>query len=381
MKIFLSFLQAQQRHNIPAYDFWEGYIKNGITEAGYEWVECPTVDWAEGLVPQSQMEHNLWKENAWSKTLSYLKNNPADIFLSYLYPHQIDETAIREIKKTGIPCINFFCDNVRLFKSAPSQFKVFDCNWVPEYKAIDLYKKVKYPFINLPMPMWVAPRYRTLQDEDVNQITFIGSADLQRKLLFEEVLRLDPDIPLSIYGNGWLDDSQQTVVPADYTFGKKLLHQYDFIKQNGLTAYGRKISQRTASTSLNFALKNKLSGTLNFDDYNRLTAQSNITLGVNRYPSFNYPLHKPNSYSRLRDIEAPMLGACYLTEWTEGIDQLYDLGTEIETYKTAAELVDKAKYLQANKQKRQSLKLNAQKRALNDHSIKASLQKLIEYLH
>ena len=73
-------------------------------------------------------------------------------------------------------------------------------------------------------------------------------------------------------------------------------------------------------------------------EYVEITQQSMITLGVNRYPSFRYPLNKPDTYSRLRDLEAPMLGACYLTEWTEGLDDLYELGTEIETYKTAEEM-------------------------------------------
>ncbi len=48
MNIFLSFLQSDQQHPIPAYDFWQYYIKNGITEAGYQWTECPDADWKHG---------------------------------------------------------------------------------------------------------------------------------------------------------------------------------------------------------------------------------------------------------------------------------------------------------------------------------------------
>ena len=36
-----------------------------------------------------------------------------------------------------------------------------------------------------------------------------------------------------------------------------------------------------------------------------------------------------------------MLGACYLTEWTEGLEHMYELGKEIETYRTAEELTSK----------------------------------------
>ncbi len=34
-----------------------------------------------------------------------------------------------------------------------------------------------------------------------------------------------------------------------------------------------------------------------------------------------------------------MMGACYLTKRTEGLDQFYDVGSEIETYRTAAEML------------------------------------------
>ena len=114
-----------------------------------------------------------------------------------------------------------------------------------------------------------------------------------------------------------------------------------------------------------------------FDQYNELTSRSMITVGINRYPSFHFPFDQPDSYSRLRDIEAPMLGACYLTEWTEGIDELYIPGNEIETYRNADEFIEKVKALQGDHKKRKSLKINGQKRALETHSILSSLNKLL----
>ena len=91
-----------------------------------------------------------------------------------------------------------------------------------------------------------------------------------------------------------------------------------------------------------------------------------IAIGINRYPSFHFPFSKPDSYSRLRDIEAPMLGACFLTEWTDGIDELYINGVEIETYKTAEEFIEKVRKLQADDQKRRSLKANGQKKSFGN---------------
>ncbi len=94
------------------------------------------------------------------------------------------------------------------------------------------------------------------------------------------------------------------------------------IKQLGIIPYLRKIKHRNSSSVLSGTLIAKINTPPKFEQYNALTAESMITLGINRYPSFHFPISKPDSYSRLRDIEAPMLGACYLTEWTEGIEEL-----------------------------------------------------------
>nr|WP_199141654.1 glycosyltransferase [Pedobacter sp. ASV12] len=124
------------------------------------------------------------------------------------------------------------------------------------------------------------------------------------------------------------------------------------------------------------ALQSRLSGKIDFDSYIKITKESMVTLGVSRYPSFRHSLTKPDTYSRLRDIEAPMLGACYLTEYTAGLEELYDLGSEIETYSNVEEMAQKIEKLQKDKQLRLQLRNMGQKRALSEHSIANSLAKI-----
>jgi hypothetical protein len=229
------------------------------------------------------------------------------------------------------------------------------------------------------MPMWVEPKYRTVKKETNNGVTFIGSKDIQRLLFFEKIIQQCLVIPLSIYGNGWTDNILQEALPKANK-SKKLIHQYDFIIKNGILPYSRKLQQRNISITASAGLKNKIQGAISFDEYNRLTAESMITVGVNRYPSFHFPLERPDTYSKLRDIEAPMLGACYLTEQTDGIEYLYDIGNEIELYKSTEDFIEKFKELQADASKRKKMKINGQKRALQDHSIDQSLNKILKRL-
>jgi hypothetical protein len=379
LKILLSFLQdtGQQPHDIPAYRFWQHYIKNGIEEAGMQWLEVPGADWAEGLVhAEGSSGLKDWNGRIWDATLAFVKNNlhRIDIFLCYLYPRQINTDAIREIQALGIPCINFYCDNVRQFTTVPAEFKVFDKMWVPEYEALGMYRRAAISHIHLPMPMWVEQKYRkSVIHEHPNLVTFIGSKDILRQNLLGEAISKGLDI--TVRGAGWLPESQtQTVIQN--SLSKKIANQFSFIQQHGVKGYAIKNLQqfnRPVAYAVDAAHIQAKPGP---EEYIQITQGSAITLGINRVPTFKRLDTNPLTYSRLRDIEAPMLGACYLTEHCEGLDLLYEPEKEIYTYKTADELVHQAKRLLADKPTRDALRAAGQKRALSGHSIPASLQKL-----
>ena len=112
------------------------------------------------------------------------------------------------------------------------------------------------------------------------------------------------------------------------------------------------------------------------DGYLDVVATSAVSLGINRFPSLLHPTCKPGTYSRLRDIEAPMLGACYLTEWAEGLDSLYDIGSEIETFRDEQELVAKSRELLGSPARRLELRAAGQRRALREHTVGQSLHRI-----
>jgi len=101
-----------------------------------------------------------------------------------------------------------------------------------------------------------------------------------------------------------------------------------------------------------------------------------VVIGMNRVPSIRASNRHPLTYSRLRDIEAPMLGACYLTEWTNGLAELYDVGTEIETYRTVDEFCLKLDELKRDKGRRRHMRESAQRRALSELSTHHSLLRI-----
>ena len=206
MRILLSCLQSEVTYPVPAYKYWERYFAGGITEAGHQWSPVPGVDWGEGLLYGEDPERAAeWRSRVWGETLEYLRRADSatrpDIFLSYLYPWMVDAGAIGEIRRLGIACVNYFCDNVREFVTAPEEYRPFDLHWVPELAATEFYARARMPFIHAAMPAWIPPEQRRWDHEERYGVLFIGSRDRLRERLLYEAISLGA--PIELRGPGW----------------------------------------------------------------------------------------------------------------------------------------------------------------------------------
>jgi len=382
MKILLSCLQSLHKHSIPAHDFWRSYFVEGCREAGIEPLEVPGVDWAEGLTYcEGTAELESWKSRTWGKTLSFVREEHSrggvDLFLGYLYPQQVEVASIKEMQRTGIPCVNFFCDNVREFRKVPEVYTTFDLHWVPEYEALSMYQQAHLPHIHAAMPCWIPKHLRSVPKREEGPAVFVGSADILRRNLLSQALEAGADFML--HGKGWASPSDEAV-PFCVKKEGFLARQAAFLRRHGLSGMLSKVENKMFPLPTRKIPQPNAGRILSSKDYIRVTREAPVVLGVSRVPSPARPLQNPLKYSRLRDIEAPMLGACYLTEWTQGLDKLYDLGVEVESYRSAEELVEKLRMLSSCPKLRFELRRLGQRRALQDHNVCSSIRKIITTL-
>jgi len=383
MRILLSCLQSLQRHSLPAYGFWRQYFVRGLQEAGHEVVEVPNIDWAEGVVYPPGRALDDWRARTWEIVESFARQEharqPIHLFIGYFYPAQVEVSAISELQRIGIPCVNFFCDNVREFVKVPLEYAPFALHWVPEFEGLAMYRKAGLPFIHAAMPCWVSEELRDLPGAENEPPTFLGSADILRRNLLGRALKEGADFV--IRGPGWLNNGDSANGSRhSMSVGNIIKNQSALVKQHGIAALWRKLENRVRPLHPP-SIPGSLVRAAAFDDeYTRITRQAMVTIGVNRVPSANRSLRRPLVYSRLRDIEAPMLGACYLTEWTEGLEHMYELGEEIETYRTAEELTNKLAELRKDSARRAAMRQRAQGRALADHTVGKSIERIREYL-
>lgn len=380
MRVLLSCLQSPKRHPIPAYDFWRTYFVCGCDEAGIEYLEVPDVDWAEGLVYPEGNELFAWRARTWEKVLAFARSEharkPIDFFLGYLFPKQVEPAAITELQHLGLPCVNFFCDNIREFRRVPHEFRPFNLHWVPEFEALPMYRQAGLPHLHAPMPCWIPRELRRVPAIETEPPTFIGSADILRRELLGRAWQAGADFV--VRGPGWGAGSQSEVRPhaSVRAAGNFLVNQWNLVRTHGVTALVHKLENHLRPLVLPPAPSLRLRPAVFGPDYLQVTREAAVTIGVNRVPTALTSNHHPLTYSRLRDLEAPMLGACYLTEWTAGLGELYELGTEIETYRTPEELAAKLGELQRDPARRRGLRERGQRRALEQHGVARSLKRV-----
>ena len=117
-----------------------------------------------------------------------IAHRPIHLFVGYFYPEQVEEAAIRELQRMGIPCVNFFCDNVREFLKPPAEYSAFALHWVPEFEALPMYRAAGLPHVHAAMPCWISDELRNASRIETEPATFIGSPDVLRRNLLGQAL-------------------------------------------------------------------------------------------------------------------------------------------------------------------------------------------------
>lgn len=107
----------------------------------------------------------------------------------------------------------------------------------------------------------------------------------------------------------------------------------------------------------------------------QLFAQSKIILGVGTIG------HCEDLYSlKTRDFDATMSGSFYLTHDNPDLYQLFEVGKEIETYRTKEECVEKARYYLRNEVERESIAKAGYERASQQHTWQERFEAIIHVL-
>jgi len=388
VNVYLCCLQSPNRWNIPSYGFWLRNFKPALEEMGCRVFEPSNIDLAEPLArcfDPDWLEHGRARlgEALLQAVKEAHRRFGIQLFFSYFYSAHVEPGILEAIRDLGIPVVNFFCDNLRQFESVRPLARSVTLNWVPEREALPLYRSLGAPALHLAMGVHPGA-YRVTGSGELRQVTFVGSGDHLRMQLLEPVL--ETAIPLRIYGQGWGRQSPsgdrgphtpgsphealREPPPLPWSWRRRLSARQHLrrLRDYGLAGEWRYFEARRMRARQASRFDGVSFPPLPHDDFVAVTARSAVTLGINRCPHPGYPFSRPLVYSRLRDVEAPSMGACYLTESCVDLESMYDLGTEIETYRDAEELVAKAEALLGDAPRRRGLRSAGRQAVLSRHT-------------
>lgn len=379
--VFLCCMQSNKYQGLASsdYNFWRENFKLSLENLGCNVLEPHGFDFIE---PFFHSDDSDWYKHRRVQLSDHLydfvvkthKNIGIDLFLSYFFATHVTPEFLTAIRDLGIPVVNFFCDNMRDFDLVRPLASSVTLNWVPEIDAIAKYKLINAPAIYLPMAV-NTDFYKTTHEAELNQVSFIGSADYLRMHVLQPMIKTS--IPLRIYGNGWRNETELSNSPhnTQASNGTKMLgflakykKRLNYLMHLGPIQAGRYVRAQMRSVKAKPLFKEVASPPVSHRDYVKILGSSMVTLGINRCPNLNYPLHQPLRYSRLRDFEAPLTGACYLTEHCSDLENLFDIGTEVLSYRDSMELIEKTLILLKDKCLRQKLRQNGHEAITSRHT-------------
>lgn len=331
-----------------------------------------------------------------------LKSGPIDLFLAYFYNSHFDPAGFNELRRLGIPSVNFYCNSIYQFPLVAAIAKEVDYSWHPERDARQLYLSAGA------RPVWVQmgadPEvYRPVPElARKPRACFIGQCYADRDQLAAAVL--SAGLPLDLYGANWgkqgsadgIDPTASTVLQspkANYYLGRSqnepgswksyLRAGFKILSTDGPVSGTIRLLKRRqalrAATSLKPLLSSAALGRAT--DVAATFSQYQLALNFSNVWSDGLPGSQLISHVRLRDFEAPMSGACYLTGYSDEIAVFYKLGTEIDTYNSTEELVDKTRFYLANSSAADQMRLAGRQRAIRDHTWDRRFQSLFDQIH
>jgi hypothetical protein len=285
----------------------------------------------------------------------------------------LEEEAIAEVRERVAPIANFFCNNVHQFHLVRRNARHFTVCLVPEAAAMRDYERAGASPIFFPMAA-NPDVYRPLPRPRRYQATFAGQryADRAGNLL---ALR-EAGVDAHVFGQGWHPEGPPAGLggaPAagPGTAGAEPRPRGALVRALELLRHGRSPLRAARDRAEWDRLRSRHPGALHLpatdEEYVALFSESAISLGF-LVLGDTHRTRRPLRQVRLREFEAPMSGAFYLTEHLDEIGLHYEIGREVVCFRSRAEMVDRCRYFLRHEEERARIARAGHERARRDHT-------------
>jgi spore maturation protein CgeB len=390
MRIFT----AVRHSNDPAYYYgglWSRNFYPALREMEHAIVESqvdllPTsrfMDIKGDFTPQELEVRAKTTEKIIEEVTRAHKQKPVDIFLSYFYNAHFEPSGFDELRRLGIPSVNFYCNSIHQFHYVAAIAAKADFSWHPEKNARQLYLNVGAN------PVWVQmaadPKvYRPVENLPRSvACCFVGQRYADRDRWLGALIR--ENVPVEIYGSSWIASARSPSSDSSIWLQQEYLGR-PTVRPGAMASYLAVARETLAKEGpLRGAVRlakqwRYLRGTKSLmplctshargfaPNVADIFSAYEVILNFSNVWSDGTPGSKLIPHVRLRDFEAPMCRTCYLTGYTDEITEFYEPDREIVTYRSEPELVQKAKYYLAQPTAAEKIRQAGYVKAVKDHT-------------
>ncbi|EKD71962.1 MAG: hypothetical protein ACD_46C00045G0003 [uncultured bacterium] len=297
--------------------------------------------------------------------------HPLDLIFFYAFDDLLIPRYMRSLSMLNVPMViytvDMACQWYRLIRTA----KYFSYILCAQPENMDYLKKYNPNVILFPMAARPSSlmKHKETHFQPHAPTTFLGTPTPYRKRMLSALVKTS--IPLAIYGKYW--QTKQLAIRSRKL--EKTIHDLWYyglarLKNEGIAPLFETLKQRCFakySNQTEHLPEQIIHEFLPDQAMNSLFQHSKINLGFTKMIG-DYPDQRGISQMRLRDFEVPYAGGFYLVEEAPGYEHFFKPGSEVVTWKTTNDLIDKIHYYLKHDTEREAIARAGQKRAITEHT-------------
>lgn len=310
-----------------------------------------------------------------------------DLFFSYFYDACVPPEAIDEIRSLGILTVNWYCNASYQLHLVAAISPHYDWCLVPERFRLADYEALGAR----PLYCQMAANPSVYAPSEVSSefdVTFVGQAYGERPEIINGLRERGIDV--RVWGDGWHRFADRPPQPRPVAAlawaGRKVrrlgsTEGWTSAAQKARLLWTRRGSAPAAMDASPRPLLPRFTvgPALSDVDMIRMYSRSKINLGFSAVGGTHETTERILQV-RLRDFEVPMSGGFYMVEHMEELEDFYEIGREIVTYRGREDLVEKIRFYLTHDADRERIREAGHQRALRDHTWHKRFQRAFEQM-
>jgi spore maturation protein CgeB len=372
LRIF-QVLSASTNDAVPQNTVWIRNLHEPLVRAGHDVVLVRAEEGRRALARHDAESRARFSEEVLTSFVREHGRRPFDLFFAYLMDGMIDPGVVDEIRLAGVPTCNFSCNNVHQFRLVAELSPHFDYSLHSERDVAAKFRAVGAT------PLWwpMASNSYYAHPVDVPRdfgASFVGGNYGVRS---EYALHLlESGIDLHLFGPRWTLPTRLAKIKRkarrDLTLAKALLAR-SLVAQARATADAAKID---ATRRLAIGYPRNVHQPVSDDEVVRLYSRSNVSLGFLEVFDQHDSTKAVLQHLHLREFEAPMSGALYLTNYSDELAEFFEPDREVLVWRCRHELLEKARYYSERPEAGNAIRLAGRERALACHTYERRFEEL-----